>query len=813
MLKTSLMVPALLLASTSAFAQVASQPAAGADDADITDIIVTAQKREQSLQDVSAAVSAVGADRLAAAQVNNISDLQTIVPSVNFGSDFNQAKIFIRGVGANPSTSGSSTGVALHVDGAYVARAEAQLTSLFDLERVEVLRGPQGSLYGRNAVGGSVNLITAKPTRDFSGYARMTYGNYDQLTSELAISGPITENILFRVAGKMESRDGFGTNPVTGADVDDLKRRMARAQVQFNFTDDVSLLLSGEYFRQDDSSGAVHYLRDSFPGVARLASLGAGGYAAKPRDLATEIQPGTDTKSYSFTGTFRAQLSDTVTLTNIANYRNFKTSLFQDLDLSAVVDAFPLNGMPTTIHERRIDSEQVSNELQLNYSSDFVNIVVGGYYFHERQRPIDNVGYQRRNGLAGNLDVLERDAGLLAAKGMTLADVYELCGYGPGTTTSGDLIAPKRVCTKSNLGDTAYAFFGQANLDFGMFSDSLAGVSLKLGGRYSHEKVTTENPSVIVRYAGPTFTPATALPTLVFNAADSHNERSFNDFTPEIGLQYQPNRDLLFYYTYSEGFKAGSGENASNSSTIVDPETIKNHEAGIKASFGRVLTVNLAGYAYTLNGLQLNKTIAGGPTGYTTIFQNAAKTRAKGIEADVLLRPARGLRISGALSYTDAHFVDYLTLDPLNPANIAGGTPYDPVTNPDPTAFGAPSGGNIQLAGNDTRNSPRWAWNLHGEYDIRSTVGLFTPSIDISYKSRTYFSEYERAIESSRAYTMVDASLAYETDDGRIRAQIWAKNLFDVTRPGSTFALATGRLLGVTWLPPRTYGATIGYKF
>jgi len=92
-------------------------------------------------------------------------------------------------------------------------------------------------------------------------------------------------------------------------------------------------------------------------------------------------------------------------------------------------------------------------------------------------------------------------------------------------------------------------------------------------------------------------------------------------------------------------------------------------------------------------------------------------------------------------------------------------------------------------------------------------VGLFTPSIDISYKSRTYFSEYERAIESSRAYTMVDASLAYETDDGRIRAQIWAKNLFDVFRPGSTFALATGRLLGVTWLPPRTYGATIGYKF
>ena len=813
MLKSILMVPAILLASTSAFAQqAANTPANGANDTAIDEIIVTAQKREQSLQDVSAAVSAIGADRLAAAQVNNISDLQTIVPSVNFGSDFNQAKIFIRGVGANTSTSGSSTGVALHVDGAYVARAEAQLTSLFDLERVEVLRGPQGSLYGRNAVGGSINLITAKPTRDFTGYGKLTYGNYNQLVSEVALSGPITENILFRIAGKTENRDGFGSNPVTGRDVDDLKRQMARAHLQFNFTEDVSLLLTGEYFRQNDSSGAVHYLRDSFPGIARLASLGAGGYATNPRDLATEIQPGTDTKSYAFTATFNAQLSDTISVTNIANYRNFKSSLIQDLDLSGVIDAFPLNGQPTTIHERKIDSEQVSNELQFNYSSDFVNVVVGGYYFHERQRPIDNVGYQPRNGLASNLDVLARDAGLLAAKGFTLADVYQLCGYEPGTV-NGTLIAPKRVCTRSNLGDTAYALFGQANIDFGLFSETLAGVSLKLGGRYSHEKVTTENPSVIVRYAGPTFTAATALPTLVFNAADSHNERTFKDFTPEIGLQYQPTRDLLFYYTYSEGFKAGSGENASNSRTIVDPETIQNHEAGIKASFGRMLTVNLAGYTYTLDGLQLNKTIAGGPTGYTTIFQNAAKTRAKGIEADVLLRPAPGLRLSGALSYTDAHFVDYLTLDPLNPANIAGGTPYNAVTNPDLTAFGSPSGGNIQLAGNDTRNSPRWSWNLHGEYDVRSSVGLFTPSIDVSYKGRTYFSEYQREIESSASYTMVDLSLAYETNDGRIRAQLWAKNLFDVSRPGSTFALATGRLLGVTWLPPRTYGVSVGYKF
>jgi Outer membrane receptor proteins, mostly Fe transport len=797
MKRISLSIPALLLASTSAIAQT-PQTATAVDDG--MEIIVTAQKREQSLQDVGAAVSALGADRIASAGVNNISDLQTIVPSVNFGSDFNQAKIFIRGVGANTSTTGSSTGVAFHVDGAYVARAEAQLTSLFDLERIEVLRGPQGTLYGRNAVGGSINVITARPTDVLSGYGRISYGNYNALTTEAAISGPITEGIRARLAVKTENRDGYGVNPVSGKDVDDLNRRMGRASLEFDLGRDATLLVAGEYFRQSDASGAIHYLRASFPGVARLAPLGVGGYATNPRDLATESSPGTETETYAFTGTLTVPLNDALTITNIANYRSFKSSLFQDLDLSAVIDSLPTNGQATTVQERRIDSKQWSNELRLGLQSEWVNGTIGVFYFHERQRPIDNVGLANRTGMAQNIGVLQ-------AAGIDLNEAYGLCGFSPDGVTGGSaIIAPKRVCTRSNLGTEAFSIFGQYEIGLGMFSEALSSLTLKLGGRWSSEHVESENPSIIITRNG-------VGPVLRFTAAGTHVEKTFRDFTPEAGLVWRANDDILVYYTYSEGFKAGSGENAAGSTTIVDPEKMYNHEAGIKASFGRLLTVNLAGYAYTLNGLQLNKTIAGGPTGYTTIFQNAAKTRAKGIELDAMLRPAPGLRLSGALSYTDSHFVDYLTLDPLNPANIAGGTPYDPVTNPDPTAFGAPGGGNIQLAGNDTRNSPRWSWNLHGEYDVIAPIGIFTPSVDVSYKSRTYFSEYMREIESSAAYTMVDASLAYETNDGRIRAQLWAKNLFDVFRPSSTFALATGRLIGVTYLPPRTYGLTVGYKF
>ena len=811
-MKTYFGTLAALLASTSAFAQTQGAPSAAptppaqqttAPEETPGDIVVTAQRREQSLQDVSVAVTAVSTDRLTEAHVNNLQDLQTIVPSVNFGSDFNQAKIFIRGVGANTSTTGNSTGVALHVDGAYVARAEAQLTSLFDLERVEVLRGPQGTLYGRNATGGSINLITAKPTRDFSGYARLTYGNYNAIVSEAAISGPITDTILFRIAGKTENHDGFGKNPVSGADVDDLNRRMVRGELQFDIAPRVDLLLEGEYFRQNDSSGAIHYLQASFPGVARLAPLGVGGYAVRPRDLATESQPGTDTETYAFTGTLHVKLSDTLTLTDIANYRRFKSSLFQDLDLSAVLESLQSNGAASTVQERRIDSTQYSNELQANFTVNHFNAVLGGYYFHERQRPIDNVGLTRRNDAPSNITVLQ-------AAGVDLATAYALCGYGPGTVMGGaTVIAPKRVCTHSNLGDDSVAVFGQGNLNLGAFSEGLSTVTLKFGGRYSHEKVTSENPSEVITRAG-------LGPVLFYTPEQTHRERTFDNFSPEAGLEWKPSRGLLLYYTYSQGFKAGSGENASGSTTIVDPEKIRNHEIGIKATLlDRHLSVNLAGYSYKLFGAQYNKTIAGGPTGYTTIFQNAATTSAKGVELEFFGRPATGVRVSGGLSYTRAKYDDYLTLDPLNPANIAGGTPYNAVTNPDPTAFGAPSGGNVQLAGNQVRNTPKWAWNLHVEYDLPVSVagGKLTVQGDVSHKSRVYFSEFQRDIESAPAYTMVDAGLNFTSADGRVSAQLWAKNIGDVLRASSTYALATARLLGATYLPPRTYGATIGYKF
>jgi len=811
-LRASLFAATALLSSP-LLAQESSAPPV----ADSGDIIVTAQKREQSLQDVSAAVSAVSGDALQNAGISNLQDVQQLVPTVTFGNDFNQAKVFIRGVGANTSTTGSSTGVALHVDGAYVARAEAQLTSLFDLERVEVLRGPQGSLYGRNAVGGSINLITRKPSAELAADIRLSYGNYNAISAEGGVGGPLASWLRFRLAGKVESRDGYGRDPINGWDVDDLKRQMVRGQLQFLLGEGSDLTLSGEYYRQKDNSGAVHYAEPAFPGVARLAPLGTGGFATNPRDLSSDEPPSVNTETYAFTGTLNIALTDNLTFTNLANFRQFDTALIQDLDTSAIVNQLPA---ATTVQTRTINSRQYSNEAQLKWDSRALNAVLGVYYFNERQRPRDQVGLSSRTGMASNITVLAtrptiRD-GVFNPPGVnsvTLAEASAMCGFPAG-------VSPNRVCLKSDLGTEAFAVFGQANIDLGEIA-GLSGVSVKLGGRYSDEIVTSANPSIILTANA---NPAAAS-VLVTTTAATFRRKKFRDFTPELGLQWTPTRDLLFYYTYAEGFKAGSGENAAGSTTIVRPEKVRSHEIGAKMDlFDRLLTLNLAAYSYKLNDLQINKTVGGGPAGFTTIFENAARTSAKGVELDFLLRPATGFRLSGALSYTDSKYLDFVTLDPLNPVNVAqpGQPAYNAVTNPSPTAFGAPCAAgslnafgpcSIQLAGNQTRNSPNWSYSLRGEVDVPLGDSKVTLSGDLYGKSNVYFTEFERLNEGSRAYTMFDAGIRWSDDRGALSLQAYIKNIADTLRKSSTFALSTGRVIGATYLPPRTYGLALSYKY
>ena len=790
----------------------------------LEEVIVTAQKREQSLQDVSASVTSVGMDRLQTGQINNLEDLSIVVPSIYLGNDFNMAKLFIRGVGANTSTTGSETGVAMHVDGAFVARAEAQLTSLFDLERVEVLRGPQGSLYGRNAVGGSINLITAKPTEDYEGYARATVGDYSAYGFEGAFGGPImSDKLLGRIAFKSENRDGFGTNPVTGNDVDDLDRKMFRAHLQILPTDNIDVLLTGEYYTQNDASRALKFRREAFPGVARLTAggciTGTCTFASDPRDHASEVDPETDSESWAITGTVNWHLNDEMMVTSITNYRQFNGFLTQDLDIAATVNSLATTGFNTTVQRRDIESWQWSEELQFKYDNhDWFNGVAGIFYFDERQRPVDTVGLGPVLGQSFIVNTFANPAGgafaPIGPTGLEIDGVFvndanpvslEIplvqCNTYEFTTVTATT-PPKRVCLKSDLGTDVWALFGQGNMHFGQFT-------LKFGGRFSVERRTVSNPSSIVARNG-------LGPIILTTTAATSVAKTFTDFTPEIGFEWRATDDVMFYYTFSEGFKAGAGENAAGSTVIVNPEDIDNQEFGVKSRwFDNRLAVNLAGFFYKLNGQQINKTLAGGPAGFSTIFENAAETSAKGAELEFYATPTDEFRFNGSVSYLDSQYDDFVTNDPLNPRNIA--TPGPPGFPADPTGFN-PAEPAVQLAGNPTRNSPKWAANLHAEYDLPmgSSLplgGVLTAMGDISYKDDVFFTEFHRLVEGQDAYTIFDLNLLYTSADERWTGNFWVKNVTDELVASSTFQLATARTIGVTYLPPRTFGFTLGYNF
>jgi iron complex outermembrane receptor protein len=275
---------------------------------------------------------------------------------------------------------------------------------------------------------------------------------------------------------------------------------------------------------------------------------------------------------------------------------------------------------------------------------------------------------------------------------------------------------------------------------------------------------------------------------------------------------------MMLYYTYSEGFKAGAGENAAPGaatnfvSIIVDPEELTNHEIGLKSTWlENRLAFNVAAYMYDLEGQQINKTLSGGPAGFSTIFENAAKTSAEGVELELFASPTDQFRFSASVSYLHSEYDDFLTKDPLDPRNVAGGAPAgDPATD-----FVAPSGvPDVQLAGNPTRNSPEWAGNLHAEYDfVLPSDARLTLGGDISYKDDVFFTEFARLLEGQDAYTLFDAQIRYVSGDGRWSAELWGKNLSDEEIASSTFQLATARVIGVTYMPPRTYGLTVGYQF
>lgn len=761
---------ALCCMSQQVWAQSASGDAEAAET-DTGEIIVTAQRREQTLSDVSLSVSAVGADTLAETNTAGLESLQNIVPSVSFGNDFNFAKLFIRGIGLSSSLPGVDPSVALHVDGVVVSLAQAQLGSMFDLERVEVLRGPQGTLYGRNATGGAVNLITARPTDSLDGYARITVGGDDlNLVGEAAIGGPITDNIRARIAVRGVRRDGYGVNEFTGKEIDNARQYSGRAQLEILPTENLSILLSGEYHREDDRGLHIKFREVSFPGVLTdanpandgLSALGQrlngdgtqARFSTNPRNVATNFDPINDRKQWALTGIINLEANDIMTVKSLTSWRSFDAIFFQDFDMSTYL-GFPLaqtNALRSSAnHWQPVFQDQFTQELQANVDTGNFNGVFGLFYLNEGIRVENHIG----------LDVL--------------------------TNTD-----PFRVQFDGRLDISAMAAF--ANLTYAL-SDQF---SLKAGARYSTETRRLRNNTGLG---------SAALNQLVLDPLQWDAKKTWEDFSPSLGFEFRPNDDLMLYGNWSRGFKSGTAEigstrrlSATQPLPFVNPEKVEAYEAGAKYS-GGTLNANVAVFFQKLSDGQFSLTRPiPAPPFFTSTLTNAAKSEAYGVDFELLWRPTQEFRVNASVGYLHSEFTRFSASDPLDPRLFAPGAIESQLVK--------------DLSGNATRMSPKWSLNLAPSYEIAlGNGGSIELAGNVAYRSRQYHTEFNDIRLSQAGYTMLDANILYTSPSGAMTANLWVKNITDELVYAGSFSISTSRAIGGTIMPPRTYGITLGYKF
>ena len=349
-----------------------------ADDAKpsgLEDIVVTAQRYEQRLQDVPLAVSAVSAESLARSGVTNILQMTGAVPSLTVTRLFGVVNLYMRGVGSGFINVGGDPGVAFHQDGVYIGRPRAQVTGFIDVDHIEVLRGPQGTLYGRNATAGAINVIVRKPTDELKADARLTVGNYDLARFEGGIGGPIAGDTLSaRVAISASRRSGYGENIVTGHDIDNLREIGGRLSLRFTPSSDFEYLVMGDYYKAHDRAFATHYF-----GSARSNTIPTGErngiVPSDIRDYSSETDPRRDFKAYGVAGIGTWQVSDDLTLKSTTAYRKSNSVVAADGDGSSV----PLIAV---LHTER--ARQITQEFQSTFKAGPVTAVGGLFYYNER---------------------------------------------------------------------------------------------------------------------------------------------------------------------------------------------------------------------------------------------------------------------------------------------------------------------------------------------------------------------------------------------------------------------------------------------
>lgn len=585
---------------------LAVEHAYSADDATtvvIDAIVVTAQKREEDLQDIPFSVSAISGYRGDAIKNSNalaMEDIALMVPGFTMTSfNVTQPQFYIRGIGSNGTGAGEDTSVGVFVDDVYAGRAGAQWGEFLDLERVEVLRGPQGSLYGRNVAGGAINIVSKKPGPEAEGWVEATFGRFDRTDIRGAIGGPVVgDTVMGRLALGYDARDGYISNATTGSDnLREYENQIARGHLLFNATYNAQLLLSADYFNSDAVGLAARE-----PEITSVPVLGGG--------VIPLTTPSSDTR--------------TVELPLDGDSHRKYYGVSARLDIETALGAF------TSITALRTADYEVIEDV-----SGYGLPILG------QDETTDQLTQEIRLTSTGNL--LEWTAGVyFLAEDISRTDLTQVSGPDPNVA-----LFPDRAVYAQESDNRSYAVFGQAT--YPLFER----LDLTIGGRFTVDEkdfelnASGESGGFRVLPEGP----------FAVKADDS-----FEEFTGKLSLAYRLTDDAMAYFTFSQGYKSGgfNGVSTTARDAVIpfDPETADTFEIGLRSEWlDHRLRFNAAVFYTDSQDLQLYQV----RDTSSQLISNVASAQTRGFELEFLATPFEGLDLIFNYAYLDAEYDKFVS--------------------------------------------------------------------------------------------------------------------------------------------------------
>ncbi len=760
-----------------AFAVLALAPAmaahAEASSSGIGEVVVTATKTGVTqLQKTPISIAVVGDMALKNTETTSIRDLPNLVSGLKLSTVQIQTTLFIRGVGGFNAGEGD---VSIYMDGVYLGANTLALGFNFnDLDRVEVLKGPQGTLYGRNSTGGALNLVSKTPTNEFKLQNVATVGNYNLLEDQFYVSGPIIKDkVQASLAVDVVRRDGYLKNIFPGgSNLMDANRYGLRGQVRWQVTSNIvdTVRADTEYANEHYASQAKlirpvtwNSLANSIVGDFHKVAI---NQPANNREAAWGV-------SNELTWT----INDMFTVKSVTAYREDKSGNNMDGDgtedtsgaggIAAFGNINYFQGTPPTLNTVDYWEHQTSQEFNLLNKIGPFSGIVGAYYFSEY---VDQI-----------------------ASSITVGPVKEVLATNPTTARS----------LQGNPRDSRTPVTSQA-----VFFEETYHVTPRLGvsvgARYTQERKVLDIYNLSINLLNNSV-------ISVFDIRGSKAAvRNFNAFTPKFGVNYQLTDDAMVYASATKGFKSGGYSNSARALAGADfgQETIWSYEVGAKTDwFDHRLRVNVAAFRNDWQGLQFSAVVTSVPP--VTGTSNAAKAYINGIEADITAKPDPTITLTGSVTLLDAKYVDFKSYSPG--ANIVPFFTGDPRYTPANTALGIVA--HYDASGKTLVEAPPVSLILSGQKDFNmSDGGNFYVRGEYQYTALTYFQPSNTPVTSQPAFSLYNASIGYTAPGGHWQVALWGKNLSDQNYVLNVSVGANTHVTAPVGVP-RTFGARITYNY